>query len=65
MLKVIQITKWIHRPPNYPQWKVEYSRRKALCVRYVFAEDEVAAYADTVRWYNEHWRAYDATTKQV
>ena len=53
MLEVLKISVWNHRPPNLPQWRVLYLDDRKPRTREVFAEDEMEAYADTVRWYNE------------
>lgn len=52
MLAVVKIERWTNRPPNLPSWKVTYKmdNSKDVYVRYPFAVDEAAAYADTVRW---------------
>lgn len=50
MLAVLKVSVWIHRPPNLPQWKVEYSVDGLMRERFVYAPDEIAAWADTVRW---------------
>lgn len=43
-----------HRPPNHPEWLVIYRRYDGkITNRRVFAVDEMAAYADTVRWHEE------------
>lgn len=57
MLSVVKIEMWTHRPPSLPSWKVTYKRdaTKDIYVRYPFAEDEMAAWADTLRWWQ--WRA--------
>ena len=56
MLDVVKIEMWTNRPPNLPSWKVTYKtdNTEKVYVRYPFAEDEVAAWADTVRWLR--WR---------
>ena len=50
MLDVLKIEMWTNRPPNLPQWRVEYRVNRLERVRFVFAADEMGAWADTVRW---------------
>ena len=55
MLDVLKIEQWTNRPPNLPCWKVTYKRDKTknIYVHYPFAVDEMAAWADTLRWWAE------------
>lgn len=55
MLDVLKIEMWTNRPPNLPSWKVTYKRDKTnrIYVHYPFAVDEMAAWADTLRWWAE------------
>ena len=51
MLDVLKIELHYHRPPNTPQWRVLYSVNQRRKERFVYAPDEIAAWADTVRWW--------------
>lgn len=53
MLEIVKIELWTNRPPNSPCWKVTYkvAKHEDVYAHFPFAEDELAAWADTLRWW--------------
>lgn len=51
MLEIVKIERRGHRPPNLPEWRVLFCIGRYKKTRTCFAEDEMAAWADTLRWY--------------
>ena len=65
MLEIVNIELWTHRPPNSPSWKVTYKNGKETkhtYVHYPFAEDEMAAWVETLRWWQWKEETFRAAT---
>ena len=67
MLEIVNVELWTHLPPNNPCWKVTYKRDKTkdIYVHYPFAEDEMAAWVDTLRWWRWREETFGAATRSA